>query len=96
MTATDGDLALTVWENLDVARLPACPGTQAWDEKRVFDRLPDLKTFSHRLGGLRSDCPRRQRRGASRQPGRAGPVSAHLSSRRVGAALVPRLRPRSR
>lgn len=46
--------ALTVWENLDVARLPARPGAQAWDEERVFDLFPDLKTFSHRLGGLLS------------------------------------------
>lgn len=45
---------LTVWENLDVARLPARPGALAWDEDRVFDLFPDLKTFSHRLGGLLS------------------------------------------
>jgi branched-chain amino acid transport system ATP-binding protein len=45
---------LTVLENLDVARLPARPGVLAWDEDRVFDLFPDLKTFSHRLGGLLS------------------------------------------
>src|SRR5207344_2485665 len=36
---------LTVWENLDVGRLPAPAGTFAWDEDRVFDLFPDLKTF---------------------------------------------------
>lgn len=46
--------SLTVWENLDVARLPARTGMQAWDEERVFDLFPDLKTFKDRAGGLLS------------------------------------------
>jgi branched-chain amino acid transport system ATP-binding protein len=45
---------LTVWENLDVARLPARDGALAWDEERVFDLFPDLKTFRDRPGGLLS------------------------------------------
>src|SRR5258706_15814339 len=31
---------LTVWENLDVAKLPARNGAAAWDEERVFDLFP--------------------------------------------------------
>ena len=46
--------SLTVWENLDVARLPARNGALAWDEDRVFDLFPDLKTFRDRPGGLLS------------------------------------------
>lgn len=46
--------SLTVWENLDVARLPARDGAAAWDEDRVFDFFPDLKTFKDRPGGLLS------------------------------------------
>jgi branched-chain amino acid transport system ATP-binding protein len=45
---------LTVWENLDVAKLPAREGALAWDEDRVFDLFPDLKTFRDRPGGLLS------------------------------------------
>lgn len=46
--------SLSVWENLDVARLPAREGVQAWDEERVFDLFPDLKLFKDRQGGLLS------------------------------------------
>ncbi|HSV83130.1 MAG TPA: ABC transporter ATP-binding protein [Ramlibacter sp.] len=46
--------SLTVWENLDVARLPARDGAQAWDEARVFDLFPDLQKFKDRPGGLLS------------------------------------------
>ena len=46
--------SLTVWENLDVARLPARDGVLPWDEERVFDLFPDLKTFRDRPGGLLS------------------------------------------
>lgn len=46
--------SLTVWENLDVARLPARDGSQAFDEARVFDLFPDLQTFKDRPGGLLS------------------------------------------
>jgi branched-chain amino acid transport system ATP-binding protein len=45
---------LTVWENLDVARLPAREGTEPWTEERVFDLFPDLATFRDRMGGLLS------------------------------------------
>lgn len=46
--------SLTVWENLDVARLPARDGAEPWDEERVFDMFPDLGTFRDRAGGLLS------------------------------------------
>lgn len=46
--------SLTVWENLDVARLPARAGALAWDEARVFDLFPDLQKFKARRGGLLS------------------------------------------
>lgn len=45
---------LTVWENLDVARHPARPGSEAWDEKRVFQLFPDLEQFHDRKGGMLS------------------------------------------
>jgi len=45
---------LTVWENLDVARLPPRAGTPAWDEERAFDLFPDLRAFRDRPGGLLS------------------------------------------
>ncbi|MBT2793565.1 ABC transporter ATP-binding protein [Paraburkholderia strydomiana] len=45
---------LTVWENLDVARLPAPEGMSPWNEERVFDLFPDLKVFRDRQGGLLS------------------------------------------
>jgi branched-chain amino acid transport system ATP-binding protein len=45
---------LTVWENLDIARLPARAGQKPWDEDRVFDFFPDLKRFHDRPGGLLS------------------------------------------
>lgn len=46
--------SLSVWENLDVARLPARDGAAGWNEERVFDFFPDLKTFRDRPGGLLS------------------------------------------
>jgi branched-chain amino acid transport system ATP-binding protein len=46
--------SLSVWENLDVARLPPRKGPPAWDEDRVFDFFPDLKKFRDRPGGLLS------------------------------------------
>lgn len=46
--------ALTVWENLDVARLPAREGQTPWDQERVFDFFPDLQRFRDRKGGLLS------------------------------------------
>jgi len=45
---------LTVWENLDVARLPARDGQAPWDEARIFDFFPDLARFRDRQGGLLS------------------------------------------
>jgi branched-chain amino acid transport system ATP-binding protein len=45
---------LSVWENLDVARLPARPGQTPWDEDRVFALFPDLQQFRDRSGGLLS------------------------------------------
>lgn len=45
---------LSVWENLDVARLPAHDGQQVWDEDRVFEFFPDLLRFKERKGGLLS------------------------------------------
>ena len=45
---------LSVWENLDVARLPAHDGIAAWDEARVFEFFPDLERFRDRKGGLLS------------------------------------------
>ena len=45
---------LSVWENLDVARLPAHDGIAAWDEQRVFEFFPDLERFRDRKGGLLS------------------------------------------
>ncbi|RJF86314.1 ABC transporter ATP-binding protein [Oleomonas cavernae] len=46
--------SLTVWENLDVARLPPRPGQIPWDEDRVFEFFPDLLPFKQREGGLLS------------------------------------------
>jgi branched-chain amino acid transport system ATP-binding protein len=46
--------SLAVWENLDVARLPARQGGTAWDEERVLELFPDLKRFRERNGGLLS------------------------------------------
>ncbi len=46
--------SLSVWENLDVAKLPARDGTAGWNEERVFDFFPDLKVFRDRPGGLLS------------------------------------------
>ena len=46
--------SLSVWENLDVARLPARDGQTPWDEERVFDLFPDLERFRDRPGGLLS------------------------------------------
>ncbi|MBV8103563.1 MAG: ABC transporter ATP-binding protein [Hyphomicrobiales bacterium] len=45
---------LSVWENLDVARLPARGGQTPWDEDRVFALFPDLQQFRDRAGGLLS------------------------------------------
>jgi branched-chain amino acid transport system ATP-binding protein len=45
---------LTVWENLDVARLPAREGSPFWDEARIFALFPDLERFRDRKGGLLS------------------------------------------
>jgi branched-chain amino acid transport system ATP-binding protein len=45
---------LSVWENLDVARLPARAGQTLWDEDRVFALFPDLQQFRDRSGGLLS------------------------------------------
>jgi branched-chain amino acid transport system ATP-binding protein len=45
---------LTVWENLDVARLPPRAGTPVWDEERVFQLFEDLKRFKDRKGGYLS------------------------------------------
>jgi branched-chain amino acid transport system ATP-binding protein len=45
---------LSVWENLDVARLPAREGQTPWDEERVFALFPDLQQFRDRSGGLLS------------------------------------------
>jgi branched-chain amino acid transport system ATP-binding protein len=45
---------LSVWENLDVARLPARSGQTPWDEDRVFALFPDLQQFRDRSGGLLS------------------------------------------
>lgn len=45
---------LSVWENLDIARLPAREGMAPWDEKRVFEFFPDLERFKDRAGGLLS------------------------------------------
>ena len=45
---------LSVWENLDVARLPARAGQTPWDEDRVFALFPDLQHFRDRSGGLLS------------------------------------------
>ncbi|MGE4150618.1 MAG: ABC transporter ATP-binding protein [Hyphomicrobiaceae bacterium] len=45
---------LSVWENLDVARLPAREGVTSWDEERVFEFFPDLERFRDRKGGLLS------------------------------------------
>jgi branched-chain amino acid transport system ATP-binding protein len=42
---------LSVWENLDVARLPAREGQTPWDEERVFALFPDLQQFRDRPGG---------------------------------------------
>lgn len=46
--------SLTVWENLDVARLPPRAGFEPWDEERVFALFPDLERFRDRPGGLLS------------------------------------------
>jgi branched-chain amino acid transport system ATP-binding protein len=46
--------SLSVWENLDVARLPPRKGTSTWDEYRVFDFFPDLAKFRDRPGGFLS------------------------------------------
>jgi branched-chain amino acid transport system ATP-binding protein len=45
---------LTVWENLEVARLPPRDGMTPWDEARVFELFPDLAIFRTREGGLLS------------------------------------------
>jgi branched-chain amino acid transport system ATP-binding protein len=45
---------LSVWENLDVARLQAREGQTPWDEERVFALFPDLQQFRDRPGGLLS------------------------------------------
>lgn len=45
---------LTVWENLDVARLPARECLQVWNEQRIFEFFPDLERFRERKGGLLS------------------------------------------
>lgn len=45
---------LSVWENLDIARLPPREGQSPWDEKRVFEFFPDLEYFKDRAGGLLS------------------------------------------
>ena len=45
---------LTVWENLDIARLLARGGQTPWDEARVFEFFPDLERFRDRPGGLLS------------------------------------------
>src|ERR1700730_1673066 len=45
---------LTVWENLEVARLPRRDGMIPWDEQRVFEFFPDLAIFRAREGGLLS------------------------------------------
>jgi branched-chain amino acid transport system ATP-binding protein len=45
---------LTVWENLDVARLPAREGAPAWGEAQIFELFPDLERFKERKGGYLS------------------------------------------
>jgi branched-chain amino acid transport system ATP-binding protein len=45
---------LTVWENLDVARLPAREGSPAWSEEQIFQLFPDLERFKDRKGGYLS------------------------------------------
>jgi len=45
---------LTVWENLDVARLPRRAESPYWDEARIFALFPDLERFRDRKGGLLS------------------------------------------
>ena len=45
---------LTVWENLDVARLPAREGAPAWSEAQIFELFPDLERFKERKGGYLS------------------------------------------
>jgi branched-chain amino acid transport system ATP-binding protein len=45
---------LTVWENLDVARLPAREGAPTWNEELIFQLFPDLERFKERKGGYLS------------------------------------------
>ncbi len=45
---------LSVWENLDIARRPAAPGTEEWNEDRVFELFPDLRDIQQRAGGVLS------------------------------------------
>jgi branched-chain amino acid transport system ATP-binding protein len=45
---------LTVWENLDVARLPPREGAPAWSETQVFQLFPELERFKDRKGGYLS------------------------------------------
>ena len=45
---------LTVWENLDVARLPRRAESPYWDVARIFALFPDLERFRDRKGGLLS------------------------------------------
>ncbi|MEY4098916.1 MAG: hypothetical protein RL300_87 [Pseudomonadota bacterium] len=45
---------LTVWENLDVARLPPREGAPSWDDESIFQLFPDLARFKDRKGGFLS------------------------------------------
>ena len=45
---------LSVWENLDIARRPAAPGIEEWNEDRVFELFPDLREIQQRAGGVLS------------------------------------------
>ena len=47
---------LTVWENLDIARLPPADGDKrdGWSEEQVFELFPDLKDIQGRKGGVLS------------------------------------------
>ena len=45
---------LTVWENLDVGRLPPRDGAPGWTEEQVFQLFPDLERFRERKGGYLS------------------------------------------
>lgn len=46
--------SLSVWENLDVARLSAREGQEPWTEDRIYTLFPDLARFRDRPGGVLS------------------------------------------